>query len=309
MILLQSCSERVRNDVRSTLHSDPTLAGSLLRLAFHDAGTTEYIHNDNNNNRSMYHVGGPNGSVVYELDWSENRGLAKPLHAVQQIYETEQKRITTTSSDNDDDLLLSLADMIALAGATAVEFAGGPTIPIRLGRIDVMEADARMRHHPLNNKKQSKRSLVETTLPSAGLDSDGLRLYFHSLGLTDEEFVALCGAHDLGRHVSLLGMSKPCLKNLTRECLENAPILLPFIAADDPDRFSNTYFQQLLLWNDRTIEMGSAYFIPTDVDLVVDKGLRKYTTRFAKNQPYFFQVFKTAYQKIVDVGTTSTLRY
>ena len=320
MIMLQTCSERVRNEIRSILQSDPTLAGSLLRLAFHDAATTEYIHKNKNNN--IYYVGGPNGSVVYEMDWSENRGLTKPLTIVQQIYENEKKIHTTTSStttttnnnnNSDNNDYLSLVDIIALAGATSVEFAGGPAIPIHLGRMDVMEPDARIRRHPLEQPKTKKQSssvvVVETTLPSAGLDSDGLRLYFHSLGLTDEQFVALCGAHDLGRHVSLIGMSKQCLKNLTRDCLEHAPTLLPFVAAKDPDKFTNTYFQQLLLWNNRTIEMGSAYFIPTDVDLVVDKGLRRYTTRFANNQSYFFEVFKTAYQKIVDVGTTSTLRY
>jgi len=66
-------------------------------------------------------------------------------------------------------------------------------------------------------------------MPSAGLDSDGLRLYFGALGLSEMELVALCGAH-----VTLLDMPKSCLKELTQECLEDAPVLMPFIN-EDPD--------------------------------------------------------------------------
>ena len=89
-------------------------------------------------------------------------------------------------------------------------------------------------------------------------------------GLTEQELVALSGAHDLGRHVTLLDMPKACLKNLTRTCLEDAPVLIPFVTAD-PDTLSNRYFQTLLRWNDREIEYGEALFIPTDVAMVVDE--------------------------------------
>ena len=122
------------------------------------------------------------------------------------------------------------------------------------------------------------------------------------------EFVALCGAHDLGRHVTLLHMPKHCLKNLTRECLENAPVLMPFVAAN-PDTFSNTYFQKLLKWYERKVTLGEVAFIPTDVDLVIDSGLRRYVKQFADDERLFFSTFTVAYQKLVDPGATSENRY
>eukprot|EP00957_Ditylum_brightwellii_P178255 13576949-Ditylum_brightwellii.AAC.1 len=45
-----------------------------------------------------------------------------------------QKRSDT--DDDADEYKMSLADVIALAGAQAVEVAGGPSIPIHLGRLD-----------------------------------------------------------------------------------------------------------------------------------------------------------------------------
>lgn len=286
---LMASSHLVRQATSTMLRTDPTLAGPLLRLAFHDGATREQISDDPDN--SVF-VGGPNGSIRYEVDWNENRGISRPLKAVEEIYSNIEG--------------LSFADCIALAGAEAVEFAGGPSIRIRLGRRDATKADSKKRMRILQS--ETDRSLVDTTLPSAGLDSDGLRLYFGALGLSDEQFVALCGAHDLGRHVTLLGMPKSCLKELTRECLEAAPVLMPFVA-EDPDRFSNAYFKKLIRWNDRKVKLGEVAFIPTDVDLVVDEGLRKYVTKFANNKAAFFSTFKSAYQKIVDAGASSVGRY
>ncbi|KAL7524183.1 hypothetical protein ACHAXR_000467, partial [Thalassiosira sp. AJA248-18] len=234
-------SSLVRKQTTDYLNDDPAMAGSLLRLAFHDAATREQSSDD-----SDTFTGGPNGSIRYEVSWSENRGISRPLKVVESIYD-------------DNWGVLSFADCVALAGASAVEFAGGPRIPIKLGRKDATEADARKRRKVL--RSSTDRSMVETTLPSAGLDSDGLRLYFGALGLSEKEFVALCGGHDLGRHVTLLDMPKSCLKDLTRECLENAPVLMPFVA-EEPDRFSNTYFKKLLKWYERKVTLGEVAFIP-----------------------------------------------
>ena len=279
----------VRGEVATYLRDDPTLAGPLLRLAFHDAATREAC--DDNDDVSF--TGGANGSIRYELEWSENRGLQRPLKVVEQLH-------------NKVEGYLSLADTVALAGAAAVECAGGPHIAIRLGRIDSKEADAKRRRKTL--RMGTDRSVVDTTLPSAALDSDGLRLYFAELGLTEEELVALSGAHDLGRHVTLLDMPKSCLKNLTRECLENAPVLMPFVSFE-PDRISNTYFKKLLRWYDRKVEMGEVAFIPTDVALVVDAGLRRHVQKFANDERAFFRAFLSAYQKLVDTNAQSSARY
>jgi len=292
--LQQQEAQFVRREISNVVEQDRSMAGPLLRLAFHDATT-----------------GKPNGSIRYELERYDNRALSKPLNIVKNIQSQ-----------------LSLADCIALAGSEAVHSCGGPLILIRLGRRDVQEADpafikrfvssstsSRNSSNSNNNKNNNKivnpfsqEELLKKTMPSPGLNSDGLKQYFGRLGLSEAEFVALSGSHGMGRHVSLLGMSKHCLKNLTRTCLEEAPVLLPFVTKS-VDRFDQSYFVSLLKWYHRTLELGEVAFIPTDVALVVNSELRYYVEQFANNPELFTRTFARAYQKLVERGTTTRERY
>jgi catalase (peroxidase I) len=301
-------STRFRSQISDLVRTDPSLAGPLLRLAFHDAATRASDDSNNNNN-----IGGPNGSIRYEVPRPENRGIGKPLALVQGIIMKNNNESYARSSSSSSSSI-SLADAIALAGAQAVETIGGPHIAIRLGRQDVDNADPEYYSSSYLKKKDpaallqksTPRSVVvEKTLPSAGLDADGLRLYFGRLGLSEAEFVALSGSHAMGRHVSLLGMPKECLKNLTRTCLEDAPVLLPFVT-QSVDTFDNSYFQALLNWNRNQVELGDVAFLPTDVALVVDAGLRRQVERFAKDPQDYSRVFARAYQKLVDPTPTAT---
>jgi catalase (peroxidase I) len=247
------------------------------------------------------------------------------MKVVNEVFELQKKRfdgmcsMSNTNSDSSNNVdatttslsqiscrSLSFADTLAVSGAAAVEAARGPRIEIQMGRQDVCSADNRFLDEPIQS--MGGRSVVSTSLPSAGLDSLGLRNYFKRLGLTEPELVALSGAHDLGRHVTLTGMPKVCLRNLTRTCLEDAPVLAPFIT-EDPDTLSNRYFQTMLRWNDKDIEFGEAAFIPTDVALVVDNGLKKHVVAFAKDEQLFFRKFRTAYQKLVDSTATTRSRF
>lgn len=290
-----SAANFVRNEVNTIITTkDPTLAGPILRLAFHDA-TVRSIAEDP-------FIGGADGSIRYELEWSENRGLSKPLKVIQEIFDLQQEKFGKTQNKAP----LSFADTLALSGSAVVQAANGPAVPIKLGRKDVDHADNRFLDKPIQS--ETDRSTITTSLPSAALDSLGLRTYFKRLGLTEEELVALSGAHDLGRHVTLTGMPKGCLRNLTRTCLEDAPVLTPFISKD-PDKLSNRYFETMLRWNNREVEYGEALFIPTDVAMVVDDGLRKYVTDYANDEQLFFRRFRRAYQKLVESTATSTWRY
>jgi L-ascorbate peroxidase len=300
---LSSTTRHFKRQIQQAAQEDPSLAGPLIRLAFHDAATYEYGPRYLGGSASQVSTGGPNGSIRYELGRYENRALSRPLQVAEALL-----RETTTANDSGGGggggtcAPLSVADAIALAGVAAVQAAGGPEIPIRLGRPDADTSDAQFLRRPL--KKDSKRSEVNTTLPSAGLDSVGLRLYFGRLGLSEPELVALSGVHGLGRHVSLLNMTKACLKNLTQTCLETAPVSLPFVTAS-VDRFDNTYFQTLLRWNHRQVSMGEVAFIPTDVALVVDDGLRRHVQAFANDEQLYFRVFRRAFQKLVDTTATT----
>ncbi|XAR70973.1 L-ascorbate peroxidase [Bertholletia excelsa] len=147
----------IKEEIRKVLSKGK--APGVLRLAFHDAGTFEIDENS----------GGMNGSIVYELDRPENTGLQKPLKILEKA-KTEVDAIRP----------VSWADIIALAGAEAVSLCGGPSIPLRLGRIDSMVADA------------------EGKLPQESLDAFGLKRCFQRKGFSTRELVALSGAHTLG---------------------------------------------------------------------------------------------------------------
>ncbi|GAV80767.1 peroxidase domain-containing protein [Cephalotus follicularis] len=134
-------------------------AAGVLRLAFHDAGTFEVSEDS----------GGMNGSVLYELDRPENAGLKKSV----KILEKAKSQVDALKP-------VSWADMIAVAGAEAVSVCGGPLIPVRLGRLDLMEPDA------------------EGKLPQESLDASGLKQCFQKKGFSTQQLVALSGAHTLG---------------------------------------------------------------------------------------------------------------
>jgi hypothetical protein len=76
--------------------------------------------------------------------------------------------------------MLSFADLIQLGGFAAVEYCGGPTMELRMGRNDV-ESEGDAVHHD--------RETYGTSLIVEGLN--------HS-NLSPEEYVALMGIHTLG---------------------------------------------------------------------------------------------------------------
>lgn len=110
-----------------------------------------------------------NGSITHELDRPENKGLKKSL----KILEKAKNVIDEKHS-------VSWADMIAVAGATAVSICGGPEIPVRLGRLDSLTPDP------------------EGKLPEETLDAPRLKESFQRKGFSTQELIALSGAHTLG---------------------------------------------------------------------------------------------------------------
>ena len=267
----RNAAEQLRQAVFGAVSDDATVAGALLRLAFHDAVR-----------RADGQTRGADGSIQYEIPDAENVRLGRPLALVMAM-----------KPDG-----LSVADAVAVAGAAAVEASGGPRIAIGLGRLDASAAAPATLERPIQQPGDEARDVVKRTLPEPGLSTVGLRRYFRRVGLSDQELVALMGAHTLGRHNTLLNMTKACLRNLTRECLETAPVRAPF-EARTPDAFDNSYYSLLLAWDDRSLERGEANFIPTDVALVLDASFRRHVVAFARSEPLFRTTFARAYAKLV----------
>ena len=141
-----------------------TKCPAVLRLVFHDAGTYLASAKD----------GGMNASVRYELNRPESFGLKRGLNVVKSAYDA----LDGTAAAGK----VSFADMIACAGAYAVEFTGGPAFMERvpLGRIDVETADP------------------ENRMPEQTLGGKEMREHFARSGITTRDMVALAGAHTIG---------------------------------------------------------------------------------------------------------------
>lgn len=163
---LKRQARTVREQVRAAVRARPALAAELVRLAFHDAYTVDPASS----------TGGCNGSIRRELGRGENSGLQAAVN--------ELTRIQRAAG-------LGWGDMIAVAGAEAVESSGGPRIGLRLGR---QESDG-----------QDPTGI----LPSGGSTLSFLRNSFTSRGFSDRDLVALSGAHTLGNAFGAQFVSDP----------------------------------------------------------------------------------------------------
>lgn len=132
------------------------MAATLLRLAFHDSFTIDLVSGK----------GGANGSIRLETGRGENFGLERAVNVLRPIQASTG---------------LGWGDLVAVAGAEAVEATGGPSIEVRLGRDQAEEEDPR------------------GALPSPSETVDQLRARFAPRGFDDADLVALSGAHTLGR--------------------------------------------------------------------------------------------------------------
>jgi L-ascorbate peroxidase len=134
-------------------------APAHLRLAFHDAGTYDQRTN----------TGGAHGTVrlLEQLHRSENTGWAAAC--LELLAEAKEQYPS-----------VSWADLIALAGAAAVQKSGGPVIQVGLGRTD------------------GDQPAPTGRLPGGYEGAALLKSTFARMGLSSRDLVALSGAHTLG---------------------------------------------------------------------------------------------------------------
>jgi len=238
-------------------------------------------------------TGGADGCV--DLDAAENRGLSAVIESL----------APTVSSVSD---VLSRADVWALASAVAIESAGGPQLSFSFGRVDSDScAGQGMRHPSAEGNHEHIRDVMVTRL-----------------GFSEQDVVALLGAHVLGRAV---------------------PSISGYDGAWVPrsDRFSNDYFRDLLVvpwrkvarpdfegssrtqWNGRRNTM----MLNTDIEIAFDTssgcniaggrrggggntrcqrathGFSDAVTEFSVNQDAFFTAFAPAFQTLVALGAAN----
>jgi len=169
----------VTKDVTELLKKDLNLGPTMVRLAWHSAGTYSALSKTN----------GSNGGTIRhkdELGHGANAGLTKLVSMLDVIYSKHKSKI-------------SFADLIVLAGCVAIHEMGGPKIIFRSGRKD----------------KPVEETPPEGRLPDADKGSmkktnSHLRDVFGKMGFEDKDIVVLSGAHALGRcHPNASGYDGP----------------------------------------------------------------------------------------------------
>mmetsp|Transcript_27357 Transcript_27357/g.42058 ORF Transcript_27357/g.42058 Transcript_27357/m.42058 type:complete len:416 (+) Transcript_27357:54-1301(+) len=228
-----------------------------VRLAWHSSGTFDKKDGS----------GGSNGATMRFAPESTD-GANAGLGILRDILLPVQKKFPN----------ISVSDIWAMAGVASVEHCGGPKVDIRLGRTD----------------KGAEKCPVNGLLPDASLGAKHLRNVFYRMGFTDQEIVALSGAHTLGRcHKTRSGFDGPWTEN--------------------PLKFDNTYFKNLIErnWQERKwdgplqyedVETKSLMMLPTDMCLIKDPIFKKWVKKYATDTDLFSKDFAAAFAKLLALG-------
>jgi len=265
----------VKHDIAELIEKDAetrgdgtSLIGTFVRLAWHCSGSFSKVDG----------TGGSNGALMRfnpEASWGANAGLLVARAALEPIKSKHPE--------------ISYADLYTLSGVVAVEEAGGPAIPFRLGRTDM---DSGASSPPDGRLPDADKGAKSKTIGH-------IRDVFYRMGFDDREIVALLGAHALGRcHTDASGYWGPWTN------AENT--------------FSNEYFRLLLeeRWSPKITHNGKVWdgpdqyedstgklmMLPSDIALIQDPAFKKYVELYAKDEDAFFKDFAKAFAKLLELG-------
>ncbi|OUS42599.1 chloroplast ascorbate peroxidase [Ostreococcus tauri] len=259
----------------------------MVRLAWHDAGT----YDASKAHMPWPRAQGANGSIRHESELAHgaNAGLVKAIGYLRPLKEKYAR--------------VSWADAIQLAGATAIEHAGGPRIPMRYGRADA-EVGA------------MEGNLPDAEAPFGDGASDAathLRNVFGRMGFNDREIVALSGAHTIGRAFKERSGTTNhgygakngtkftgCPYMNARADGKEGSIGMPGGASWTRRwlAFDNSYFHREKLTDEKDL-----IWLSTDDALVTDPGFAPHFKRYAHDQNAFFYDFSAAFAKLSELGS------
>uniref|UniRef100_J3LLQ6 Peroxidase n=1 Tax=Oryza brachyantha TaxID=4533 RepID=J3LLQ6_ORYBR len=278
-----SVHDTVRRVIQEARVANPRAPASLLRLHFHDCfvnGCDGSVLLDNA------------GAMQSEKNAPPNNGSARGFDVVDTI---------KAALENACPGVVSCADILALAAEISVELSGGPSWNVVLGRRDGTTANF------------DGASELPGPRDAVGL----LRQKFSDLGLDDTDFVALQGAHTIGRAqcrlfndrlYNISGTMQPdqtldmAYLNELRQCCpasEPESTTLRNLDPPTPDAFDNSFYANIvrnrgLLQSDQGMLSAPGGAAATTAPIVV---------RFAGSQDDFFQSFATAMIKMGNIGS------
>lgn len=267
----------------------------FVRLAWHDSGTFDQRIS------TFPERGGANGGIVHdpELTMGANAGLAKAINFLKPL----KKRYP----------LVSWADTIQMASACAIEHAGGPEIDMKYGRVDIGAGGCA---GPKSREGFADNAGLPDAKPPFGCGaetaSEHLRNVFtKKMGFSDQDIVALSGAHTLGRAFKERSGACPfgySEKNGTR--YTNSQELRPRMDGKaglgmggggswtkDWLTFNNSYFLQY------KAEDPHLLWFPTDEALHTDPTFKPFFVKYGEDQGAFFKDYAAAHKKLSELGS------
>ncbi|XAR55757.1 Peroxidase [Bertholletia excelsa] len=237
----QTCPQAlptIERVVKAAVSKEKRMGASLLRLHFHDC-----------------FVNGCDGSILLDqtstIDSEKialpNNNSARGFEVIDQIKEEVDKVC--------GQLVVSCADILAVAARDSVVALGGPTWKVHLGRRDSTTAS---------------RDAANSSLPSPFMDLPNLIKSFQKQGLGVTDLVALSGAHTIGFAHCLVfkqrlsndaNIDPAFARQLRATCPptggdDNLAPLDPTPAAFGPSYFTNLIKKRGLLHSDQALFNG-----------------------------------------------------
>jgi L-ascorbate peroxidase len=248
-------------------HANPI----MIRLAWHDSGSYSADAKD----QPWPKPGGATASIRFkpELGYGANNGLDIALNLLGPI--------------KDEFPEMSWADLIQLSSAVGIEHAGGPHIPLRIGRLDAQSSE--------DCTPDGRLPAAAAPFPDrAANPAAHLRAVFSRMGLSDKDIVALSGAHTLGRaRPERSGFGKASTKYTANG--PGAPGGSSWTV--QWLKFDNSYFADIKEQRDAELLV-----LPTDAALFEDDGFRPFAEKYAASQDDFFADYVESHLKLSELG-------
>mmetsp|Transcript_6904 Transcript_6904/g.19464 ORF Transcript_6904/g.19464 Transcript_6904/m.19464 type:complete len:280 (+) Transcript_6904:155-994(+) len=243
----------------------------LVRIAWHDCGA-----HDASKAAEWPKCGGANGSIRFapEINHGANKGL---INAVKLLEPFKVKYPE-----------VSYADLYQMASVCAIEAAGGPAIVLKYGRMD---ADS-----PEGCVEEGNLPAGAAPWPKdAGCPEKHLRDVFYRMGLSDQDIVALSGAHTLGRaHKDRSGL---CHKESTKYTADGPGTKGGASWTPDWLTFSNDYFKVVKEASDPELLV-----LATDACLFTDPKYKVFAEKYAEDKDAFFADYVASHKKLSECG-------
>ncbi|GLJ25106.1 hypothetical protein SUGI_0480150 [Cryptomeria japonica] len=273
----------VKKRIKFHLKKDITQAAGLLRLHFHDCfvqGCDASVLLDGS-------ASGPS-----EQDATPNLTLRqKAFEIINDIKEHVDKAC---------DVVVSCADVTALAARDSVAETGGPKYNVPLGRRDSL--------------KFASRAATLANLPAPTSNASALIDALAAKGLDATDLVALSGGHTIGRgHCASFEerlyptqdstLARVFARNLKATCPTTNVTNTTVLDIRSPNLFDNMYYVNL---------RNREGLFTSDQDLYTDSRTQQIVTDFALDQDLFFEKFALAMAKMgqlsVVTGTKGEIR-